>query len=574
MTLDLAIVGGTVVDGTGGPRRQADVGVRDGRVVSVGELAEPAGRTIDATGRIVCPGFIDPHTHYDAQILWDPSATPSSLHGVTTVVMGNCGFSIAPLGDEDDARYIREMLVRVEGMPLPSLEQGLDWGWRSFQSYVDRLEGNVAVNVAPMVGHSAVRRTVMGAEAVGREATPEEVEQMVALVREAVEVGALGFSTTRSFTHNDADGQPVPSRWADRDELLALCAALEPYPGTSLEFVTDGCLKGFTDDEVALMSAMSTSARRPLNWNVLTIDSARPGDYRAQLGASDYARERGGRVVALTMPVLVGMNMSFNTFCALWQIPGWGDVLERPVPERMELLRDPAVRETMLAASKDPDLGVVSRLTGWERYVVGDTYSDYNEGIKGRRIGDLAEEWGKTPFDALLDTVLADDLRTVLWPGPTDDDPESWAMRKEAWEMGDVMIGGSDAGAHLDRMAGASYTTEFLDDVLHGQELTTLENAVRHLTSVPASFYGMHDRGIVAEGKRADIVVFDPETVRSEPVEMVADLPGGASRLFSAAVGVQAVIVNGEPVVVDGEPTGALAGQVLRSGVDTTGTEL
>jgi len=571
---DLLISGGELIDGTGAEARRADVGVRGDAIVAVGDLAEAsADRTIDATGRVVCPGFIDPHTHYDAQILWDPAVTPSTLHGVTTVVMGNCGFSIAPLGNDADAAYIREMLTKVEGMSLESLLEGADWSWRSFPDYLARVDARTAVNVCAMVGHSAVRRTVMGDAAIGSTATPEQVEQMAALVREAIEAGAIGFSTTQSFTHSDLDGEPVPSRWADRDELVTLAGVCREYEGTSLEWVTDGCLNGFTDDEVELMTAVSAAADRPLNWNVLTIDSARPDDYREQLAASAQAAAGGGRVVALTMPVLIGMNMSFGTYCALNQLPGWKDVLGLPLDERIERLRDQGVRDQM-AADAAADTSVFSRLTGWERYRVGDTYSAANDGLKGRLIGDLAAERGTTPFDTLVDVVLADDLQTVLWPGPTDDDDQSWQLRREAWDHPDVLIGGSDAGAHLDRMAGASYTTEWLDDVLHGQKLTTLPNAIRHLTQAPSQFYGLHDRGTIAVGKRADVVVFDPATVASEPVSMQYDLPGGAGRLFSNAIGIDAVVVNGQTIVQGGEVTGTTPGRVLRSGLDTTGTSV
>jgi len=571
---DLLITGGELIDGTGTTAYSSDVGIRDDAIIAIGDLSRAtADRTIDATDRIVCPGFIDPHTHYDAQILWDPAVTPSTLHGVTTVVMGNCGFSIAPLGNEADATYIREMLTKVEGMSLESLMEGADWSWRSFPDYLARVNARTAVNVCAMVGHSAVRRTVMGDAAIGATASPEQVEQMATLVREAIEAGAIGFSTTQSFTHSDLAGEPVPSRWAERDELIALAAVCREYEGTSLEWVTDGCLNGFTNEEVSLMAAVSAAADRPLNWNVLTIDSARPDDYREQLAASDQAAANGGRIVALTMPVLVGMNMSFGSYCALHQLPGWKAVLGLPIDERMERLRDPVVRE-LLAGAAAADASVFSRLTGWERYRIGDTYSAANDGLKDRLIGDLAAERGTSPFDTLLDVVLADDLRTVLWPGPTDDDDASWQLRRDAWDHPDVMIGGSDAGAHLDRMAGASYTTEWLDDVLHGQKLTTLPNAIRHLTQVPAQFYGLHDRGAIAVGKRADVVVFNPATVASEPVSMQYDLPGGAGRLFSNAIGIDAVVVNGETIISDGEVTGTNPGRVLRSGTDTIGTSV
>jgi N-acyl-D-aspartate/D-glutamate deacylase len=566
--LDYLIKGGTVVDGTGAAGFVADVGVRDGRIVAIGAVDEAATHVVDATGLVVCPGFVDPHTHYDAQLFWDPYATPSNLHGVTSVVGGNCGFTIAPL-DPANADYLLNMMVKVEGMPKAALEQGVPWDWTSYADFLGRFDGRLGVNAGFLVGHCALRREVMGAASVGNEATPEQVEQMKQLLHAAIEAGGLGFSTTQSYTHSDGGGEPVPSRWATADEVLELAGVVGEHAGTTLEWVTSGCLKGFTDDEVDLMIGMSRRADRPINWNVLTIDSAAPERYRHQLSASIRAEQEGAKVVALTMPTLVGMNMSFRTFCALNQMPDWAEILALPIPERMEKLRDPAVRIFMENRANSPEAGAFSRLTGWGLYRIGDTFSPENEGLKGRLVADIARERGVRDFFCLLDIVLNDELRTVLWPGPTDDDPESWRLRAEAWESGYTMIGGSDAGAHLDRMCGAPYTSEWLGDCLRGRKLTTVEKAVRHLTDIPARLFGLKGRGRLAEGWMADIVVFDPATIDSGPVELVADLPGGTSRLYAEAVGIEKVFVNGRLTVDQGKPTGELPGTVLRSGRDT-----
>ncbi len=567
--LDVVITGGTVIDGTGAAARRADVGLRGGRVVAVGEIDEPAAETIDATGLIVCPGFVDPHTHLDAQLFWDPYVSPSGLHGVTSVIMGNCGFTLAPIADESDIEYLTHMMSKVEGMPLEALVEGVPWNWRSFGEYLDRLDGRVGVNVAGIVGHNALRRVVMKDDAVGNEATPEQIEQMAELLRDSLRAGGLGFSTTQAYTHSDGAGKPVPSRWATRDEVLALAAVVSEFEGTTLEWVTDGCMGGFSDAEIDLMTDMSLAAGRPLNWNVLTVDSARVGDYQRQLSACTHAAERGARVVALTMPILVGMNMSFGFYCALNMFPGWGDILSLPVDERIAKLRDRDTRIRMENLAASPEAGVFSRLAGWGRYRIGDTYSPENEGLKGRLVADVARERGERDFFCLLDICVADDLRTVLWPGPTDDDAESWRLRAEAWQNPNVMIGGSDAGAHLDRMAGAPYPTMWLDDVIRGRQLTSLEDAVHKMTDVPARLFGLTDRGRLTEGFHADVVLFDPDRVASDDIEVRFDLPGGTKRLFSAARGIRRVMVNGVTTVIDGEPTGALPGTVLRSGRDT-----
>ncbi|HSO95594.1 MAG TPA: amidohydrolase family protein [Acidimicrobiia bacterium] len=566
--LDVVIKGATVVDGTGTPGQRGDVGVRGGRIVAVGDVEDGATETIDADGLVVTPGFVDPHTHYDAQLFWDPAASSSSLHGVTSVVAGNCGFTLAPLA-ERDGDYIRRMMMKVEGMPLPALEQGVPWNWSTFAEYLDRLDGNIGVNAAFLVGHCALRRNVMGTDAVGSEATPDQVDAMVRLLHEALEVGGLGFSTTLSFTHADGDGQPVASRWANRDEVLALCGAVRSHEGTTLEYVTDGCLRGFRPDEVELMAAMSLAGRRTLNWNVLTVDAKEPDRYRDQLAANEHAAAAGGRSIALTMPVLVEMNMSFRNYCALFMLPDWSPVMSLPVPERMAKLRDPAVRRHLNDRAHSSDAGVFARLTDWARYQIGDTFSAENDGLKGRAVGDLAQERGAEPFDALLDVVLADELRTILWPIPTDDDTASWELRRDAWSRDDVLIGGSDAGAHLDRMCGAPYTTQFLADALRGRRLVSFERAVELITRAPAAMFGLRDRGQIREGSHADLVVLDPATVGATDASLVDDLPGNSARLFAGAVGIERVLVNGRTIVADGRTTGDTPGVILRSGRDT-----
>ena len=566
---DLVLRGGTVVDGTGAPGVRADVGVRDGRIVEVGVLDDDAAAVVDADGLLVVPGFVDPHTHYDAQLFWDPMASPSNVHGVTTVIGGNCGFTLAPL-DPDDADYLRRMMAKVEGMPLEALENGVEWTWRDFGEYLERVEGKgLGVNAGFLVGHCALRRRVMGKDAVGNVASPEQVDAMRALLAASLEAGGLGFSTSRAFTHSDGDGEAVPSRHAAPEEVLALCEEVAHHPGTTVEAITDGCLNGFSDDEIDLFARMSATAQRPLNWNVLTVDSTNPAGVERQLSAADRAGELGGRIVALTMPILVGMNMNFSSHCALFLIPGWGDVLRLPRAEAIAKLRDPTVRRELDARAHSEEAGVLRRLTGWETYRIGDTFSDENVALSGKTVGEIAAARGTEPFDTLLDVVIADGLRTVLWPSPTDDDPASWELRAKVWTDERVLIGGSDAGAHLDRMCGAPYPTAFLADCLRGRRLLPVEAAVRLMTSVPADLFGLRHRGRITAGSVADLVVLDPATVDAGPIQLVDDLPGGTSRLVADSVGVRHVFLGGVETVRDGVATGALPGHVLRSGRDT-----
>ncbi len=565
--LDLLIRGGTVVDGTGAPAWQADVGVADGTVVAVGRVEEPAARTLSADGLLVAPGFVDLHTHYDAQLFWDPSASPSPLHGVTTVLGGNCGFSIAPCGP-DHVDYLTRMMARVEGMPLVALQSGLNWDWESFGEWLGRLDGRVGVNAGFLAGHSALRRVVMGEDAVGRPATAEQVAAMGRALDQALAQGALGFSTSQVHTHHDGDGAPVPSRSASREEIEALAAVLARHPGTTVEMIVPGCLNGFTDEEVDLLAAVSRAADRPLNWNVLGVSAMNPDGLAHQLAASDRARALGGTVVALTLPHTMRIRLSFEHGAILDGLPGWREVLALPQGARLAALSDPAVRRRLDQGAQSEEAGILRHLTQWRRLLFEETFAPENAAVEGRSVGQVAAERGVDDFDALLDVVVADGLRTGLRP-PIPESEEDWVLRAKTWVDPRVVVGGSDAGAHLDTMCGAIYSTSLLGDGVRRRGLVSWEEGVRQLTDVPARLYGLTGRGRLAEGYAADLVLFDPERVGHGPERTRDDLPGGASRLYAEAEGIERVLVNGTEIVVGGEFTGATPGTVLRSGRDT-----
>ncbi|HET6810578.1 MAG TPA: amidohydrolase family protein [Acidimicrobiales bacterium] len=565
--LDVKIRGGTVLDGTGSPARTADVAVRDGKVVGIGPTDEPAARTIDAAGLMVAPGFVDLHTHYDAQLAWDPTASPSPLHGVTTVIGGNCGFSLAPAGPEH-ADYLMRLMARVEGMPLAALAGGLSWDWDSFADWLGRLEGRLGVNAGFLVGHSALRRVAMGADAVGGPADAGQVEAMVALLHEALAGGALGFSTSQAPTHSDGNGDPVPSRWADRAELSALAGAVSGHAGTTLELILAGCLNGFSDEEVDLMTHLSLTANRPANWNVLGVSSMNPEGHVRQLDASTRAAEKGARVVALTLPHSMGIRLSFLSGAVLEGLPGWGPVMKLAPEEKMRALSDPEVRRRLAEGAASPEAGVLGGLATWHRLLITETFSPENGGAAGRPVGDVARERGVEPFDALLDVVVADGLRTGIRPPMPKETDEDWRLRAEVWRDPRTVVGGSDAGAHLDMMCGAVYSTALLASVRDHQTLTW-EEAARQLADVPARLYGLTGRGRLEPGSAADVVVFDPERVGPGPERTVDDLPGGAARLYAGATGVEHVLVTGTGVVEGGRLTGECPGVLLRSGRDT-----
>jgi N-acyl-D-aspartate/D-glutamate deacylase len=567
VTVDLLIRNGTVVDGTGASAQRADVGIRDGRIVAIGPSDDSATRTIDADGLVVAPGFVDLHTHYDAQLLWDPAASPSPLHGVTSVFGGNCGFTLAPGGDAH-VDYLSRLMARVEGIPLPALQQGVPWDWTTFAQYADRVErAGISVNAGFLCGHSALRRVVMGDHAVGSAATDDELAAMERLLHEALAAGAMGFSSSQAPTHNDGDGNPVPSRAATREEMLRLAAAVNAHPGTQLELIIPGCLNGFTDDEVELMAAMSAAADRPLNWNVLGV--AKGGNHEHQLAAGTRAAELGGRVVALTLPQGMRIRLSFSTGFVLDGLPGWRETFALPIRDRIQALSDPTTRTRLDELAHSPEAGVLANLARWERLEIVEGFTPQTRALEGRKIGEIARERNTQPFDALCDVVIADELRTGLRPdfgGPEPDDV--WKMRAEVWRDPRAVVGGSDAGAHLDMMSGASYSTFVVGDAVRGGHVT-IEEAVHLLSDVPARLYGLRGRGRLAPGAHADIVIFDPATVGPAGERTRDDLPGGASRIVAESRGVQRVLVAGTEIVRDGAYTGATPGRVLRAGRDT-----
>ena len=566
--LDLLIRDAEIVDGTGAPARRGDVGISDGRIAAVGDINDLAAKTVDAQGQTLAPGFVDLHTHYDAQLFWDPTASPSIQHGVTTVFGGNCGFTLAPVA-ADQQDYLTRMLARVEGMPLDALQAGLDWQWSSFGDWLKRFDGHIAVNAGFLVGHSALRLAAMGEDAVGGLATPAQVDRMVALLHEALADGGIGFSTSQSQTHNDGSGEPVPSRSASREELLALATGVREHPGTTLEAIIPGCLQGFTDDEVALLTEMSIAADRPLNWNLLGVSAANPAGHQRQLHASEVAAERGGRVVALTLPHAMKIRLSFLTGFVLDGLPGWRDIMHLPVPERLAALADPAVRRRLNDGAQSKEAGMLRGLANWERLIIVETFARENADATGHSVGQVAAARGGEPFDTLLDIVIADELRTGLTPAPFGDDGADWRLRAEVWRSPHAVIGGSDAGAHLDMMCGAIYTTSLLGHGVREHQVVTLEEAVRLLTDVPARLYGLAQRGRITRGWHADLVLFDPATIDHGPERTRYDLPAGAPRLVADAHGITSVLVDGVEVCRDGVATGALPGTVLRSGRDT-----
>jgi N-acyl-D-aspartate/D-glutamate deacylase len=568
--LDLKIINGTVVDGSGRPGIRADVGVRHGRIVAVGEVSEEAHETVDAMDRIVAPGFIDTHTNYDAQAFWDPKLSPSCFHGVTTVLAGFCGFSIAPM-TEEAATYIRPMLARVEGMPLATLEGAVPWqDWKSFGDFLGRIDGRIGLNAGFFCGHSAIRRIVMGERAVGERATPDDLARMKEMLATSLAEGALGFSTTISPTHNDADGNPVPSRWATHDELIELAGVVRDYPGTGVELVPD---LEFGPGIPELLTAMSVAAQRPVNWNALIVTGRPDAAERvySQLAVTDYARARGGEVIALAIPSSPNLYMNFANGCGFDSNPGlWREIFKCSTEERLERLKDPTVRQRLADdAASTPKESPILFFAQLGNFRVVKTVAEANRQYEGRLIEQIAADRSIAPIDAMLDIAIADRLLTTFAPNMGGLDDKAFRLRGDLWRDDRTLIGASDAGAHLDMIDTFAFSTTVLQQGVREHAVISLEEAVHQMTERQARYMGLIDRGLVAPGYHADLVIFDAATVGRGQSYMRQDVPGGQFRIYADARGIDHVFVNGMQIVRESEHTGALPGTVLRSGRDT-----
>ncbi len=563
--LDVAITGAMVVDGTGAEPRRADVGIVNGKVATIGELKDSSKQVIDATDLIVCPGFIDLHTHYDAQAFWDTTLSPSPMHGVTTVIGGNCGFTIAPLTPQD-GDYLMRMLARVEGMPLEALQQGVPWNWHTTAEYLDALDGKLLPNAGFLVGHSALRRVVMHDDANKRAATAAEIELMVVLLRDGLRAGGLGFSSTWSPSHNDHTGSPVPSRHGTREELIALCAEVSQHDGTTLEFIP--AVGEFSDEVFELMGDMSAVANRPLNWNLLQVFAQNWDLVQHQLAGFDIAAARGGHVLALTLPDTFRVRLNFKSGFILDILDGWDSLMALPDEAKTAMLRDPQGRAEMNRLAQSTT-GPTRAIANWAGYFLLQTFTAKWKPYEGRLIGEIARELGVDAWDLLCDIVLDDRLLTVIANQDRGQDDETWRRRVEVWRDHRAVVGASDAGAHLDMIDSYAFSTTLLARAVRERNLMPIEEAIYHLTDRPGRLYGLKGRGRIQQGWAADICILDPATVGPGPALMRFDLPAGAGRVYGESIGIEHVLVNGVPCVRNNVPLEARPGTLLRSGRDT-----
>jgi N-acyl-D-aspartate/D-glutamate deacylase len=561
MQYDIKIVGGEIVDGSGGPRRKGDVGIRDGKVVALGAAAGEARETIDASGHAVAPGFVDIHTHYDAQVLWDPMLTISPWHGVTSVVVGNCGFGVAPTRPEHRELILRT-LERVEGMSIAALKAGIgaEWPFETFPQYMDALEKQpLGINVAVMVGHTPVRISVMGDEATTRAATPAEVAEMKQVVAEAMDAGAVGFATSVSKVHVGYSGRPVPSRLAEFEEMLEIADAVGKS-GHGIIHYNVG--RGPRWDEYEQLHRKSG---RPVIWTALLAGSLGPGSHRPQLEKSAELIGRGLPIYpqGACRPIQIEFDFRspvvFDTFASFERLRAANTDEERRAVYADKSFRE-RVKRQLAGRGPDDQFFMGKELEGDSRREVFRNLVVSSGANAGRGLLDLAKERGVDPVDLMFD-LAGQDIRIKLRANVLNYEEEEV---REIIRDPNVLIALGDGGAHMSQLCDACYATHLLGHWVREDKALSLEQAVHQLTQRPADIFGLRDRGRLVAGLPADVVVFDPKTVGASGLERVHDLPAGEDRLISKPRGMKAVIVNGVTLPAPGQVPKKPSGKLLR----------
>ncbi len=557
MAHDLHIKNGLVIDGTGAPARRADVAIAGGRIAGIGNIGDGAKRVIDAEGLAVAPGFIDPHTHYDAQICWDGALTPSSWHGVTSVVMGNCGVGIAPCRPAAREIAMRD-LVNVEAIPFEVLEQGITWDWESFPQYVQAAaKRKPALNLAFLAPLTPFRHYVMGEASMERAATAEETARIKALIGEAMDAGAFGFSSTLLNQHMGYAGRPLACRNASREELKAYCNALKERGKGAIEIAMTKQIGVMDDPELELLDFMLAESARPITFIAMFDRDDISEAVRTSLRKAAPMIARGARPQTSPLPLTREINMR-NPF-SFAGFPSWKRVFEdKSKAAQAAVYRDPAFRAQFREELKRP-----AGFGNWERITVHEVKSAALKPLEGQSVAEVARAQGKDPVDVFLDLTLADDLENEFTMTSFNNRPERMA---EILNNPAMLLGLGDGGAHLDMLCDSGYPTYVLGTWVRERKVLTLEHAVQRMTSDPADFFGIKDRGRLLEGLAADVTIFDPATVGSlgRP-ERRYDLPGGAKRMVMRSQGIAYTIVNGVVTWENGALTGAAAGTVLRS---------
>jgi N-acyl-D-aspartate/D-glutamate deacylase len=558
MQYDIVIKNGFLVDGSGLPGYYSDVGIAGGKIVALGKIDGPAKEHIDARGLVVAPGFIDVHTHYDAQLFWDPWATPSCWHGFTSVFMTNCGFGLAPCKPQD-RDYIARMLVKVEAMPLASLQAGVPWNWESYREYLNALDQRLGVNVMALAPHSTIRYHVMGEEARKRPATAVEISRMQEVVADCIRAGAFGFSSSYGPVHFDGDGLPVPSRFATQDETVALARTLKEFHRGTVCVIPPG-IPQVGPSDMEYLAQLSRESGRPVVWNLLSQTWDTPHHWRRVLDWTAELFREGARVHPLAL--CERFDLTFTLRGAVFEdMPAWKAALSGSRAQKIANLSNPQIRAAMQADLDDPTPKVFSKRM--QDVFVSAVCLEEHSHVVGKNMVTIGAEQGKTPLAAMLDLAVAENLDTqfVIRGFQNGDENAVRSMTTNPY----VLTGGSDGGAHVAFLCQVTYSSFLLSHWVREKKALSLEQAIRKLTFDPAVLLGIPHRGLLKEGFAADLTIFDPDTVQAKDKEFVNDLPGGASRLVARAEGYRYTIVNGQVVLRDGELTGACPGRVLRS---------
>ncbi len=557
MAYDLLVKNGRIIDGSGRPAFNGDVAVARGKIVELGRLDGPARRVIEADGRVVAPGFVDNHCHYDAQVLWDPLCTFSSHHGATTVIIGNCSLALAPV-KAHERQKLAGMLSYVEAIPMDVLEAGVPWTWETYPEYMTAIGQRLGVNVGTLVGHSAVRLYAMGADCSERPATDAELEAMRRVVREALEAGALGLSITRNMNHFDIAGTRIPAACAPESELFALADVLREA-GTGVIQCGGGTNPELKD---GLLSRLSQACGRTVMYNTLLEQARQPGRWQTHLAHVEATVKQGIRAIPLCNPGSVVNRFTMKNCQVFRSMPTWLPILQGSDDEKLAAYRNPEIRAKLrreVEAPLGPDSTFSKR---WDLMIVEEPVLPKNRGLRGQHIAGIAKGQGKHPLDTFLDLAVEENLETVFSLGEINMDTEAVAQI-----LGSpyAVVGLSDGGAHVQFHSNVSNPTRLLGYWVREKGIMSLELAVRRLTFDSASAFGIYDRGLLQPGMAADLVVFDPDTVRPVPEDVVHDFPSNGWRMRELAEGIHYTVVNGEVLMEKGTHAGSYPGRVLHN---------
>jgi N-acyl-D-aspartate/D-glutamate deacylase len=560
MTYDLLIKNGRIVDGSGAPAFRGDVGVKDGKIVEIGKLSGPATRTVDAQGLVVAPGFIDNHCHYDAQVTWDPLCSFSCDHGATSVIFGNCSLSLAPVKkDRKQQRRLNEFLSYVEAIPMEVLDT-LEFTWETFPEYLEEMDHNLGVNIGNLIGHTAVRYYVMGDECQKRTATDDEIGRMQGLVRDGMKAGALGLSVSRNQGHFDPQGVHIPAIWADEKEIFALGDVLRDL-GTGL--IQSGGGNG-AEMKDALMSRLSEATGRTVVYNNLGQTMRRPGQWQKQMEQVNATTAKGIRAFPMCTPNRITDYFQMRNTQTFRGMAVWHPICLSSPEEQLKSYADPEVRKALqdeaVEFKNGPAIGICS--TWWDYMVLQTAALEKNKQYENMTVGQIAKAQGKGIIDCFLDLAVEENLNTEWLHGENNVDDAAVA---QILNYPNAIIGLSDGGAHVQFQSGFGFSTRLLSEWVREKKIMSLETAVRRLTFESASTFGLYDRGLLRPGMVADIVIFDPDTVKPLPLEVMHDFPTGAKRIKEPAQGIHMTIVNGQILLEDGKHSGNLPGRVLRN---------